>query len=155
MRFWEHTILDAFALHTVGEDSSQTGRWKGAPTNLSKWWREVLDIFDNKLNICNFSLGLSDIYSQNEFRWWYFFSLAFAVSVSFQYTLHTLVLEHLMDFLECCCVIIFLKLVWEHSRWRSWSSLVKKAIDDFGSTYSSSVNIPTWLSLYVCANVLK
>lgn len=31
-------------------------------------------------------------------------------------TLHILVSEHLLDFLECCCRIIFLKLGWEQSR---------------------------------------
>lgn len=57
MRFQEPAVLDGFDLWRAGEDFAQAGRWKGAPANLSKWWRrEVLDIFDIKLSICNLSV---------------------------------------------------------------------------------------------------
>lgn len=66
----------------LGKISSQTGKWKGAPTNLSKW-RNVLDIFDAKLYICNFSFEFLESCSCNKFRLWYIVFLMLSGLLSF------------------------------------------------------------------------
>lgn len=123
-----------------------TDLWlKGAPTNLWKWWREVLDIFENKLSMCN-SLFLKKMFTvimnldDDFFPLWLLLYL-FPFNILFI----LLSLSTWWISWKCYCGIIFLKLGWEQSCWWSWSSLVKKVLDDFGLTYSSSVNTPTQL----------